>query len=1161
MTDNVLRLRIIFDDVKGAASALDKYGDEAQRAERESSKLEGSSKRLSSGMRELKQAIAALGLGLLIRESFQLVSSYQTLENKLRLVTSGMDELGRVQEKLTGISRRSFQSYSATADLYSRLARSTEDLGLSQNRLLQVTETINKAVALSGASAQTAAASLFQLGQGLGAGALRGEELNSVLEGTPELARAIAEGLGLGIGELREFAAEGKLTAEQVIGALTKQAEEVDAAFSRLNPTIEQIGGVLQDAFNQGFVSESVDDMRELAAVLNNPEIIQDIETIGKAFGQLFGWLLEQLPKVIKEVSDLFDRVGEFSERYGIFEVQVDVKDPNSIVDRLEQLLKQLQMAETQQGIAFSNDNVANALRIGTDAIAPKQAEAKSLLRALGIDETFLDQSYDDMFEALGTWRDNLGKASDASSDLEEALSSASEGVSKFESKLQEAQIAIQNQRVIDAGLQGARNLVDGLGPEDTLSEFLQDFQDIVDIIKLDVGALGGVERGQAEKLLKDLAKLEKEGIDKIVQSNEEISVAIRALEEVEFIASLGADVFNDLTDALDDFREGTSEAIARGIAKVGVSLGDALKSLGGLTGSGALGAIGQTLGTVGQVASLVAGAIGFFKSLFGKPSDNPTGGGIDLSTGLVSNLFAKNNNQENINARDALIGATLELTDALKSLTGGNFGNSQLSIQVGNRNGTRIISSLGGDVTTPVGDETAAINEVFRQLTVALQGGQKSLVDYVKAAQAATRAPEDIIEGLEKLKAIFDLTLEPLSNVEQQLKTLDDTINPVVEDLKALGQSIAGVQSVAAEAARQIGKNFIEGIQDDIDTFQNATLAQFKRLLKAQDQIIKDATTLFERGAITASEFDLVQVRNSLERKSFFDNLSPEDLESLGDYLGLIENSGGSIAVVLTLLQDAFSDFVDNVAETRQKLQDEADELKRAAERIFSTRDRIDLRFPSKSGGDLLADLRGQLGGLREQAFAGDATAFEKIPELADRFVNLARDIFGSTADFARERDFALQVLDQTGGLAQSRSDKLLTEIEALNSQVDVLNDIREAIESPDPAIDFIKAQLDQNFITNDLLRDLLQQYIVLSQTAQASSLTPTQVQAAATAALGVGGTVGATPVSVDFSDVVVNLNQVRTAISTGNTGTADILNRILSELRTQRIQAAVTG
>ena len=94
-----------------------------------------------------------------------------------------------------------------------------------------MTETVSKAVAISGASAESAQAALMQFGQALGSGVFRGDEFNSVMEQTPGLAKAIADGLGVTTGELRNMAKEGKLTTDVLIPALERAKSSVDSQF------------------------------------------------------------------------------------------------------------------------------------------------------------------------------------------------------------------------------------------------------------------------------------------------------------------------------------------------------------------------------------------------------------------------------------------------------------------------------------------------------------------------------------------------------------------------------------------------------------------------------------------------------------------------------------------------------------------------------------------------------------------------------------------------------------------------------------------------------------------------------------------------------------------------------------------------------------------
>jgi tape measure domain-containing protein len=196
----------------------------------------------------LKTVLAGLGLGAVIREGIQLADTYSNIEGRLSLVTTGTGQLADVTEKLYASAQRSRVGFEATADLYSSLARSTKSLGTSQGDLLQVTETINKALIVSGASAATAEGALTQLGQGFASGTLRGDELNSVLEGTPRLAQAIADGMGVTVGQLRALGAEGKITGETVFNALKSQKDAVEAEFAKMPTTVSQSFVQLQNA-------------------------------------------------------------------------------------------------------------------------------------------------------------------------------------------------------------------------------------------------------------------------------------------------------------------------------------------------------------------------------------------------------------------------------------------------------------------------------------------------------------------------------------------------------------------------------------------------------------------------------------------------------------------------------------------------------------------------------------------------------------------------------------------------------------------------------------------------------------------------------------------------------------------------------------------------
>lgn len=183
----------------------------------------------------------AFAVGSVAALATKLVSTSDAMTNmasRLRLVTSSSTELAIAQDRVYEVSQRTRQALDSTSQVYYRLSKGAQELGLSQAQIAAQTETVNQAVALSGASAEAASASLLQFGQALASGVLRGDELNSIMEQTPGLAEAIAKGLGVGIGELRKLGEQGALTTQVIMEALRKAAPEVARQFAQLTPTV-----------------------------------------------------------------------------------------------------------------------------------------------------------------------------------------------------------------------------------------------------------------------------------------------------------------------------------------------------------------------------------------------------------------------------------------------------------------------------------------------------------------------------------------------------------------------------------------------------------------------------------------------------------------------------------------------------------------------------------------------------------------------------------------------------------------------------------------------------------------------------------------------------------------------------------------------------------
>lgn len=203
---------------------------------------------LLAPLRQLQSLLASLAAAIAVQKLIDYADSWKQIESRIKLVTKTTQELMLIQDKLFASAQRTRTQFEATADLYTKLARSTTSLGASSAQLMTVTETVNKAVAISGTTAASAAAGIFQLSQAMASGSLRGDELNSILENMPRLAEAIATGMGKTVGQLRTLGAEGKLTATQVVEAILSQASVIDAEFGKMAVTVSQAWTTVENA-------------------------------------------------------------------------------------------------------------------------------------------------------------------------------------------------------------------------------------------------------------------------------------------------------------------------------------------------------------------------------------------------------------------------------------------------------------------------------------------------------------------------------------------------------------------------------------------------------------------------------------------------------------------------------------------------------------------------------------------------------------------------------------------------------------------------------------------------------------------------------------------------------------------------------------------------
>lgn len=206
---------------------------------------------VARGADQLRNALAAVGVGLSVREIAQYSDTWTEARNKLAAAGVEMGVLAQRQDQLADLANRTRTAFEPTVDLYTKLTRAGAQLGASEEEIARATELVNKAAKAGGASVSEQTATILQLSQALSSGVLQGDELRSLRENAPLIAKAIADEFKTTIGGLKELGAEGKLTSDRVFKAILNNGKAIDAQFAKTIPTIADSLTRLQTEFGR----------------------------------------------------------------------------------------------------------------------------------------------------------------------------------------------------------------------------------------------------------------------------------------------------------------------------------------------------------------------------------------------------------------------------------------------------------------------------------------------------------------------------------------------------------------------------------------------------------------------------------------------------------------------------------------------------------------------------------------------------------------------------------------------------------------------------------------------------------------------------------------------------------------------------------------------
>ena len=221
---------------------------------------------LNSSFMKLSSVASAVMAALSASQVLSYANAWTELSNKLVNAVRANETLADVTERVFKVAQATRTEVGATATLYSRLEKATREYNVSADDLARLTTIINKGFVVSGATAEEAAGAITQLSQGLGSGVLRGDEFNTVAENGTRIAQALADSLGVNVGQLRAMAAQGKLTTKVVVDGLLKQGTVIGAEFEKTTKTWGQSFTVATNNAIK-FVGESTAVQSTIAAI------------------------------------------------------------------------------------------------------------------------------------------------------------------------------------------------------------------------------------------------------------------------------------------------------------------------------------------------------------------------------------------------------------------------------------------------------------------------------------------------------------------------------------------------------------------------------------------------------------------------------------------------------------------------------------------------------------------------------------------------------------------------------------------------------------------------------------------------------------------------------------------------------------------------------
>ncbi|WP_227160111.1 tape measure protein [Enterobacter cloacae] len=272
---------------------LDKMGSNFDRAS-------GSVSRFEGALNKVGVAIAAAFTIETAKRLIAIGDEMATLQARITRLSPSIDTAKETMSALSAIASQTGNSLSETERLWESLTTALKSAGATNSQILALTSTLQKIGTIGGSSSEEMANALRQFGQSIAGGTVRAEEFNSILEQMPELARQIASGLGISIGDLRKRMLEGKLTAEDALNAIQKQSQSVNEEFDKMPVNIDRAKNSLDVAFKNAIndINQAIGLTSTLAWLMQS--VADNLNYYNKNVGDA-----SRMPKLIKLQQEL----------------------------------------------------------------------------------------------------------------------------------------------------------------------------------------------------------------------------------------------------------------------------------------------------------------------------------------------------------------------------------------------------------------------------------------------------------------------------------------------------------------------------------------------------------------------------------------------------------------------------------------------------------------------------------------------------------------------------------------------------------------------------------------------------------------------------------------------------------------------------------------